>query len=262
MSTILRHSALGLRHRLAGPCLDLLFPPRCLGCQCDLADAAAFLCARCSTAISQPAALRCPHCAAKKPQYSFSPDKCALCAEHDFRYDAVATLGSYQGLLRDLVLRMKYEAEAALALMMADRMWQALGESLAEWAPDLLVPVPMHWWRRMRRGVNSPELLAERLGARLGRPHLPRIVRRRRNTHPQAMLTPAQRIDNMHGAFRVLSRVDVRGARLLLVDDILTTGATASELARILKQAGAASVNVVVVTRAQGRNAPSALADA
>ncbi len=115
---------------------------------------------------------------------------------------------------------------------------------------DFLLPIPMHWTRWLARGVNSPELVASCLSRVLRVPVRRRILARRRRTAPQRDLSPAARFRNLAGAFRVRRRAKLRGARVLLVDDILTTGATCSEAAKMLKQAGAAMVAVAVVARA------------
>jgi ComF family protein len=114
----------------------------------------------------------------------------------------------------------------------------------------VIMPIPMFWGRRLRRGKNCPETLAECLSQSLGVPMRRGLLVRHRNTLPQNNLTPAHRFKNMRGAFRVRRPTIVAGARVLLVDDVLTTGATCSEAAKTLKQAGAETVAVAVVARA------------
>jgi predicted amidophosphoribosyltransferase len=109
----------------------------------------------------------------------------------------------------------------------------------------------MHWWRRVQRGTNSPDLIATHLADQARIDCLPRCVARRRATQPQSELAPSDRFQNVRGAFRLRRGYDVRAAKVLLVDDILTTGATASEVARVLKRAGAERVRVLVVARTQ-----------
>jgi ComF family protein len=117
--------------------------------------------------------------------------------------------------------------------------------------PDLVVPVPMHWSRRIVRGINSAELLAESVSAQLGLPLLSRLLVRSRNTLPQFELPPRERFRNVRGAFRARVGYDLTDARVLLIDDILTTGATASDAARALRECGAAAVTVAVAARAE-----------
>jgi predicted amidophosphoribosyltransferase len=112
----------------------------------------------------------------------------------------------------------------------------------------------MFWTRRLRRGTNSPEALAQTLGRQLGVP-VRGLLRRRRNTLPQAPLPPRERFRNVRGAFALRKSGALDGIRILVVDDILTTGATCSEAAGVLKAAGAAWVGVVVVARAHGPDA-------
>jgi predicted amidophosphoribosyltransferase len=141
------------------------------------------------------------------------------------------------------------------------------GVELAQFRPDLIVPIPMHWWRRLWRGVNNTEILAEELGRRLEKPVMGRLLVRRRPTRPQKDLLLPERLANLRNAFRLRRSHPQAGARqagarqagaparwqdshILLVDDILTTGATSSEAARVFKQAGAGAVAVAVLARA------------
>jgi ComF family protein len=110
----------------------------------------------------------------------------------------------------------------------------------------------MHWMRRLVRGINNPDVLADLLSRHLDAPLATAGLVRRRNTLPQKDLSPRERRLNVRGAFRVRKGYNVKGAHVLLVDDILTTGATASEAARVLKRAGAATVGVAVLARAEG----------
>ena len=120
--------------------------------------------------------------------------------------------------------------------------------------PDAVVPVPMHWMHRWSRGQDSAAILAEGVARRLGLPLARRLLIRRRNTNPQSGLTPNQRRANVRRSMAVRATYDCRAARLLVVDDILTTGATADETAAVLKRAGAAWVGTAVVARADPPN--------
>jgi ComF family protein len=117
---------------------------------------------------------------------------------------------------------------------------------------DLVVPVPMHWWRKWSRGFNQAELLARGVARRTGIP-VTRALKRRRRTLAQAGLTLAQRRENLTAVFRVTARNRVEGRRVLLVDDVLTTGATASACAETLKRAGARSVVLLTLARVDRR---------
>jgi ComF family protein len=118
--------------------------------------------------------------------------------------------------------------------------------------PDVVVPVPMHWSRRLVRGVNSPDILAECLARHLRVPVASAMVVRRRNTRLQPRLPPRKRFRNVRGAFQLGKTYYMDDLRVVLVDDVLTTGATCSEIAGLLKQAGAALVAAAVLARGIG----------
>jgi predicted amidophosphoribosyltransferase len=122
---------------------------------------------------------------------------------------------------------------------------------LARWHPDAVVAIPMHWSRRMWRGVHSAEIVAGRLAAHLDVPLASHLLVRRRRTAPQARLAPSRRKANVRGAFGARASRDLARARLLLVDDIMTTGATLNEAAKTLLDAGADAVGAAVVARAE-----------
>jgi len=174
---------------------------------------------------------------------------CRLCRGGGNRFDAAYTFGSYDGTLRRLIHLLKYEGVESVAA--------PLGRHLSEALPreqnfDWIVPVPMHWRRRLQRGFNHAEVLATELARRTGIP-AERGLKRNRRTAPQAQLTGAARRRNLAGAFRVADRFEVKGKRILLVDDVFTTGSTANACASALKRAGAAHVSVLTVARADRR---------
>ncbi len=144
---------------------------------------------------------------------------------------------------------MKHPRNDSLALAMGRLLHQTRMDELTGLQADLIIPIPMYWFRRLRRGTNSAEVLARCLGQKLGIPVHSRLLVRCRNTLPQSGLPPSRRFRNVRGGFRVRRTHRLKHARVLLVDDVLTTGATASEVARVLKKAGASMVAVAVVAR-------------
>jgi ComF family protein len=236
----------------AAACMDLLFPRRCLLCDADLVDSRGLLlCRMCRAALTITAGECCPKCGGSRPIGALPEGDCPHCRGQKFHFSGAWSLGIYQAQLASAVLRMKDRSQESLAMTMGQLLWETRGERIAAWQPDVVVPMPMHWWRRVRRGANSPELLADVLARRLGIPTR-RLLRRRRHTRLQRLLPPGERWINVRGAFQALRQRKFRSARVLLVDDILTTGATSSEAAKVLRAAGAADVAVAVLARGEG----------
>ena len=185
--------------------------------------------------------------------------RCGLCRNGLHGFDAAYCFGSYEGTLRELIHLLKYSGVKPLS--------GPLGKLLASALPlderfDAIVPVPLHWLRRWRRGFNQSELLAQTVSRRSGIP-VRRALSRVRSTRAQAGLSNTRRRENVAAAFRARGRVD--GLRLLLVDDVMTTGSTATACARTLKRAGAKRVALLTVARVDRRfqsGTPAAAANA
>ncbi len=245
----------GLRDGICGlwrAGFGLLFPPRCVHCNADLFNALSgpCLCAECLARCGPEQWYGCPRCGALVPVEHYSSDDCPGCSRTQLWFDTVVALGGYHAGLRDAVLRMKRPSHDPLSLALGRLLWERRRDRLSEIRADVIVPVPMYWGRRLSRGKNNPETLAACLAKSLGVPVRRGVLVRQLNTLPQAGLTPPRRFQNVRGAFRVRRPAGIRDARILLVDDVLTTGATCSEAAKTLKQAGAAMVAVAVVARA------------
>lgn len=175
--------------------------------------------------------------------------RCALCRLGLSGFDSAYAYGSYEGPLRKLIQLLKYGRIPTLAAPLGRLMAAGLPR---ERSFDVIVPMPMHWRRRWSRGFNQADLLARVLSRRIG-VRVCGAVRRVKATPPQAGLTAAKRRANMSAAFAVRLPESVRGKRVLLIDDVFTTGATAGACARALKRAGAAHVAVLTVARADRR---------
>ena len=152
-------------------------------------------------------------------------------------------------MVRDCIHRFKYERHFYLRHQLADWLAEAWEDERLQSHPvDGIVPVPLHNARRREREFNQAEVLAQLLSRRTGTPML-RCVRRIRYTTTQTQLDRHERMENLRGAFRVPDAFNVKNRHLLLVDDVLTTGSTVDECARVLRESGAASVRVITVAR-------------
>ena len=233
---------------------ELLFPPCCAFCDADFVPAAGepHLCPSCLSRILRPLGSLCQRCAMQLPEVAGEP-VCSGCQQSRLRFDQVLPLGFYRDDLRQVVLQMKAWRGEPLAAAIGKLMVERLDPRPVDVTPDLVVPMPWHWQRHMSRGIDSPASLAWSMHLASDLPSPVSLLSYRRNIKKQGMLSSAERLRNVRGAFRVSTGYAIKGARILLVDDVLTTGATASEAARELKKEGAASVVVAVVARAIGR---------
>jgi ComF family protein len=251
---VLRDGWRGVRRGL----VDLLFPGACASCGKELAvdefvGSDAQFCIHCLDLLELFVGPTCRRCgvALTEAAAAFAAKRggCLYCDGQKLWFDRTIAAGRYAGHLRELLLRMKHREGQTLALAMGRLLMDRCGAELESVRPDVVAPVPMHWRRRLSRGTNSAAVLAEVLARRLRAPLADGLLRRRRHTRPQFECTPAQRWDNVRRAFSVGTAYHLNRAHVMLVDDILTTGATCSEASRELRRAGAERVTVVVVAR-------------
>jgi ComF family protein len=233
--------------------VDLTLPPLCAGCERDISlDDRLPLCQQCRAAFEMPSGDICLRCAAPAPAASIRPTGCVHCESTSFRFAHVVALGVYQGELERFVLRIKHQTGEALALAAGRLLARQIRDKRLSPPPQLVAAVPMHWWRRMMRGVNAAALVAESLSAELRLPLYLDLLRTVRWTPRQSSLTPSRRRRNMRNAFRVSRAFNIEDAHVLVVDDVLTTAGTANAVAMALRQAGAASVTMAVLARGIG----------
>lgn len=227
---------------------DLLYPPRCVACGAATAEAHA-LCPRCWSGI---AFIERPFCERLGTPFAvdiggplLSP---AAIAEPPV-FGRARAVARFDGAVREMVHRLKYGDRMDLAEAMGRMMVRAGGEILA--GADVLVPVPLHRMRLFMRRFNQAAALARVISRLTGVPWEGEVLRRVRRTRPQAGLTRLQRAGNLQGAFAVPAdrRAHVEGRTVVLVDDVLTTGATANAASRALLRAGAQQVDVLAFAR-------------
>ena len=229
--------------------LDLLYPIFCVGCR----QPGTLYCSGCRESVRRVTPPLCPLCG--RPQEKAR--LCPQCAEtfSDQRpspIDGIRAVAYLEGSMREAIYGLKYHYIRDLAV--------PLGEMLIEYyqnAPlpaDIIVPVPLHRRRKRERGYNQSALLAQQLGSAIHVPVRLDLLRRHRYTRSQTRLNPQERRRNVHGAFSRASQPGVAqaiaGRRLLLIDDVATTGATARECAQVLRDCGARSIWALTLARA------------
>ena len=229
--------------------VDIIYPPSCIACLAAVQQSAA-LCTACWSVMPF---IERPFCERLGTPFEhdlgpglISPEAIANPPVYG-RARAVARFED--GPARQLVHRLKYGDRTELAAPMGRWMARAAAELLP--GADLLVPVPLHRRRLFQRRFNQAAVLAQAITALSGVPSDPLVLRRVRQTSPQVGLTRAQRADNVQGAFRVApeDRPRIDGRKIVLVDDVMTSGATANAASRVLLRSGAASVDVAVFAR-------------
>ena len=227
--------------------LDLVFPALCPVCQATLAARRRDpLCGGCWEAIRRLGPPACARCGLPFAAPA-ATELCGGCARERPAWDWALAAAEYEGAARDALHAFKFHGKRALARPLAALLLEQWGPALAAAAPEALIPVPLGRARERERGFNQAALVAERLGAALRVPLRPRWLVRARATQPQTDLGATERRANVRGAFA--ADTAVAGRHVALVDDVLTTGATAAECARMLKAAGAARVGVLAVAR-------------
>ncbi|UFS72393.1 ComF family protein [Geomonas sp. RF6] len=230
--------------------LDILFPPLCHLCKAFIQHAGDLhICADCLGKISFITERFCPVCGIPFTSPLDDSHLCGPCLLHAPPFDSCRSATLYEGPVRDLVHRLKYDGKVHLALPLGLLMVHALEPLRAQVGPELIVPVPLHRRRLRQRGYNQSQLIAEEVGKRWKVPVSVGNLRRVRWTEPQTSLPAAERKVNVRGAFEVRYAERLEGKRVLLVDDVLTTGSTVRACAAALKGARAASVCVATVAR-------------
>lgn len=230
---------------------ELLYPPACIVCARALPGRiGVYFCAPCLHELADDPHAACPRCAATIGPYALVEGGCSGCRKHSLPFERTFRLGSYGGLLREVVLRLKHQSGEGLAELLGELWAERCRAALTSLAPDLVVPVPLYWWRRWRRGYNQSAAVAHGIGQALKLPVFSACLRRTRHTPQQSHLPFSARADNVRGAFQARGRPSLKGRTVLLVDDVMTSGATAAEAARELRRAGAGRVLVAILARA------------
>lgn len=212
--------------------LRLLYPPKCVLCGVILDEEQTDL---------------CPRCRRKAPECTFRRKKSGKRSNVNIRFlDSITAVWYYEGNVRNAIRRFKFHRRAHLSEGLGRMLAMRLAEAFPE-GVDCITWVPVSTLRRMQRGYDQAELLARAVGRELRLP-VRRLLRKTRHTVPQSGLsTAAERRANVRGAFSPQPGASAEGLRVLLTDDVLTTGATASECARVLRDMGVKSVDAAML---------------
>lgn len=256
----------GARHPLAtalatgvAAAIDVLMPPTCVSCKAPVA-AARLHCADCWASLLPPAGSRCTVCSVPLPDQWAAEAVCLTCLKDPPPFRQARAPYRYADVARGTVLAFKNGSEHLAPLMaramLAEAHGLGPGGSISH---AVIVPVPLHRWRIFRRGYNQAALLAHSISRETGASLAVDALQRVRPTRLTRGLNRTQRAAEMAGAFRVPPhhRTRIAGAHVLLVDDVLTTGATASACARALRRAGAVAVDVLTYARVAADSAGS-----
>jgi len=228
--------------------LDALLPPRCLGCGREALEPAS-LCAACWSGLTFITRPFCRCCGLPFEIEAGEEALCGACLRERPAFERARAALVYDEASRRLLLPFKHADRTEIARLFVAWMAGAGGELLG--ACDLVAPVPPHWRRLLARRYNQAALLSQGLARRGGLQAAPDLLVRRRATESQGRKSRAGRKRNVAGAFAVSPRwrAALQGRRVLLVDDVMTTGATLEACARVLKRAGAAEVSVLLLAR-------------
>jgi ComF family protein len=230
--------------------LGFFYPPVCQLCQGEPARAdRGYVGRHCGRSVRWIEPPFCERCGLPFAGAITEAFECANCRDMrlHFRYARAAVVA--QGPVREAIHRYKYQRALWFERFLAGLLTRAAAPELGCGRWDMIVPVPLHPFKRREREFNQAERLAMRLGKSTGLPIRLDVLRRDRHTDTQTRLTRVERERNMSGAFSVSARVELQGARVVVVDDVLTTGATTNACAEVLMEQGAGSVCVWTVAR-------------
>lgn len=217
---------------IEGKTYDLL----CEGCKANITDAY----------IEEPYCLKCG-----KQLDSMTQEYCNDCRRLDHIYDRGLSVFKYHDHIKESIYRFKYKDCKCYGDFYGEQMAEKYTEIIKKWQPDAIVPVPIHKARMKKRGYNQAEVIGRALSKRLNIPMDIKVLFREKKTEPQKKLSKEIRIKNVENAFKVLANV-VKYNKIILVDDIYTTGATINACARVLKQAGVREVYFISICIGEG----------
>jgi ComF family protein len=230
--------------------LALIYPEICQVCQENRATPAeSFVCGSCRAGVRLIKPPFCRRCGMPFEGAITTSFECANCAETELHFSHARSAAATRDPLLEIIHRYKYQRALWFEPFLAQLLIEAAGPELAGQSWDGIVPVPLYPAKQREREFNQAERLARRLSAATGIPLETKLLRRVLPTRSQTQLSREERAENVRHAFAMRKRQEVKGRRIVLVDDVMTTGATTSACARVLRRAGAAEVCVWTVAR-------------
>ena len=228
---------------------EWIYPRRCPLCDGVLGKNEPLLCRACARKLEFAEEPRCFQCG--KPLESTEREYCGDCARGRHRYLEGFAPFVYQGIFKNSVLRFKYSGRPEYAKFYSAAILRFGGDKIRRWDPEVLIPVPLHRERLLRRGYNQAEVLARQLGKEAGIPVVSDAVMRKKNTEAQKLLGSRERKKNLEKAFA--AGKGIRAFRsALIVDDIYTTGSTVDAVAKVLRDSGTEDIYFVSACIAAG----------
>jgi len=225
---------------------QLIFPSQCQLCG-EPALLNLPLCNLCLKKVQEIGALRCEVCG--KAFTGEVNRLCGSCIKEKPKFDQARAWAKFEEPMVQIIHQFKYQRGFYFANWMIDSLFKLYLQEFSSQKFDLLIPIPLHWKRLLQRGYNQTLILAQPLSKKLKIPLSTTILQKTRNTHPQVRLSSAQRKENLKKSFQLKKPESVEGKNILLIDDVITSGATANEAGKILKQAGANKVCILALAR-------------
>lgn len=234
---------------------DLIFPPQCVACHAVLSDGHAVqICSACRAEIAGDEIAACVRCGSRVATNPYA-SSCPSCRGEAFRFQRAIAIGNYRGRLRELIYQCKRRHQETVAFQLGRLLGRRAMVSLLRTIDfDCIVPMPSHRFRQWMRGMNPALVVAEGVARETRCELIPDLLRYQRHTAKQGTLSRTRRLENVKSSMRVNPRLDPRGLRILLVDDVMASGATANEASRALRDAGVRNIVVAVVARGTGSN--------
>lgn len=229
--------------------IKILFPVTCSVCKINIDyKKRVRICDKCNDLLEKNNGLFCKKCALPLKD---GGEHCYICRKdkYYYKFNIMRSAYIYKGIIRDLILKFKYSNRMFLTYDFANEMSSLIKENKCFSNYDYIIPVPINITRKIKRGYNQAELLADNIAGNLNKPVLKNVLYRKKITKPQFKLSKKSRAENIKGSFLIKNNKSIYKKNILLIDDIATTGLTVSECAKVLKEAGAKKVFVATLAR-------------